>query len=133
MPDPATFPENFQHVEIAISVELVPSVVAGEANGHAGIIELLQCGHASPRRCTKSTHISVLKPFVHYRKGNHADSRLTSSFEYAHKFCRRLRGEGATVAAHNLALEVVTDSGFRNMKYSLGNFVAVFINVKVKI
>ena len=133
MPDSATFPENLQHIKIAVSVELVSGVIAGEANGHTGVVELLQRGHASSRRRAKSTHISVLKPFVHYREGYNTYSCLTSSFEYAHEFCRRLRSERATVTAHHLALEVVADSSFRDVKYSLGNFVAVLIDVEVKV
>jgi hypothetical protein len=129
--NPNGLTEGIDHVVIAISVERIAAIVAGDRDRYAVLTHFVDRRDAAPAR--RPSAAPVLKIEVYGRQRDHRDTRLGAEIEGSANLLLRLDREAATMATNYATLELVAQNCPGDMRERGRCRIAALVDMEINV
>jgi hypothetical protein len=129
--NPNGLTEGIDHVVIAVSVEWIAAIVAGDRDRYAMLAHFVDRRDTAPAR--RPSTAPVLKIEVYGRQRDHSDTRLGAEVEGSANLLLGLDRKAATMAANHATLEPVAQNCLRDMRERGRCRIAALVDMQIDV
>jgi hypothetical protein len=129
--NPNSLTEGVDHVVIAIGVERIAAIVAGDRDRYAALAHFVDRRDAAPTR--RPSIAPILKVKIYGRQRDHRDTRLGAEIEGSANLLLGLDRKAAAMATNHATLEAVAQNCRCDMRERGRRRIAALVDMEIDV